>query len=357
MNYFRTALLLAAMTALFMGVGFLVGGKTGMLVAFVAALGMNLFSYWNSGSMVLSMHNAQEVDLSTAPEYVGMVQQLARNAGLPMPRVYLIHEDQPNAFATGRNPENAAVAATTGLLNSLTPEELAGVMAHELAHIKNHDTLIMTVTATIAGAISMLANFGMFFGGNRDNNGGTHWIGAILAAVVAPFAAMIVQMAISRTREYAADRLGAEICGRPVWLASALQKIAGEAAHIPNQHAEANPATAHMFIINPLTGQGMDNLFSTHPNTENRIAALVELDRQMGGGGYGGGGGGGGSMRGSQAPTGGAPGRDPRGPWGGKSAEDDGGAFGGARFPTAGGGRGRSSVPPVGGGARRGPWA
>lgn len=277
MNYFKTALLLAAMTALFMGVGFLIGGESGMMIALVIAAAMNLFSYWNADKLVLRMHHAIEVDERQAPEFHAIVRGLAARAGLPMPRVYLIDNPQPNAFATGRNPQNAAVAATTGLLNALSPEEVAGVMAHELAHVKNHDTLIMTVTATIAGAISMLANFAFFFGGNRENNNPLGFVGVIVAAIVAPLAAMLVQMAISRTREYAADRLGAEICGDPIWLASALHKIAGGAARIHNPDAERNPATAHMFIINPLSGERMDNLFSTHPNTENRIAALREL--------------------------------------------------------------------------------
>lgn len=282
MNYFRTAILLAGLTALFMGVGFLIGGKGGVVIAFVAALAMNGFSYWNSGKMVLRMHGAQEVDERTAPEFYGMVRDLAARAGLPMPKVYLMHEDQPNAFATGRNPANAAVAATTGLLNSLSREEVAGVMAHELAHVKNHDTLTMTITATIAGAISMIANFGFFFSGNRENNAPFGVIGTIAMMILAPIAAMVVQMAISRSREYEADKLGAEICGRPDWLATALHKIAGSAAHIPNQAAERSPATAHMFIINPLSGERMDNLFSTHPATENRIAALMRLAQDMG---------------------------------------------------------------------------
>ncbi|MFL9827524.1 M48 family metalloprotease, partial [Rhodoplanes sp. SY1] len=224
MNYLKTAILLAGLTALFMGVGYLIGGQTGATIAFLVAAGMNLFSYWNADRMVLSMTGAHEVDARTAPEYYAMVQELAGRAGLPMPRVYIIDDPQPNAFATGRNPQNAAVAATTGLLNMLSREEVAGVMAHELAHVKNHDTLIMTITATIAGAISMLAQFGMFFGGgNRENNGGGLGIVGTLAMVIlAPIAAMLVQMAISRTREYAADRMGAQICGRPAWLASAL---------------------------------------------------------------------------------------------------------------------------------------
>ena len=281
MNIVRTAMLLAFMTALFMGVGLLVGGKGGMMIAFVVAVAMNFFSYWNSDRMVLSMYGAQEVDERSAPEYYGIVRDLAKNAGLPMPRVYVLNSEQPNAFATGRNPENAAVAASTGLLHALSYEEVAGVMAHELAHIQNRDTLTMTITATFAGAISMLANFAMFFGGSRDNNNPLGFVGILVTMIVAPFAAMLVQMAISRTREYSADRRGAEICGNPLWLASALKKIAMAAERVPNMSAERNPATAHMFIINPLSGERMDNLFSTHPNTENRIAALEGLAQEM----------------------------------------------------------------------------
>ncbi|MEM6665334.1 MAG: zinc metalloprotease HtpX [Pseudomonadota bacterium] len=275
MNYVRTGMLLALMTALFMGLGAMIGGQQGMMIAFVIALGMNIFSYWNSDKVVLRMHNAKEVDARSAPELYRMVEALAANAGLPMPKVYVINDAAPNAFATGRNPENAAVAATTGLLDRLTYEEVAGVMAHELAHVQNRDTLIMTITATIAGAISMIANFAFFFGGNRNNPLGM--IGVILAMVVAPFAAMLVQMAISRTREYAADRRGAEICGNPQWLAGALEKIAASAGRMRIASAEDNPATAHMFIINPLTGEKMDNLFSTHPNTNNRIEKLMGM--------------------------------------------------------------------------------
>ncbi|MBD9450603.1 zinc metalloprotease HtpX [Rhizobium sp. RHZ02] len=290
MNLVRTAMLLAFMTALFMGVGFLIGGRSGMMISFVIAAGMNIFSYWNSDRMVLSAYRAQEVDERNAPEFFAIVRDLTRNAGLPMPKVYLYDSPQPNAFATGRNPENAAVAASTGLLSALTPEEVAGVMAHELAHVQNRDTLTMTITATLAGAISMLGNFAFFFGGNRGNNNNPlGFIGVLLAMIVAPLAAMMVQMAISRTREYSADRRGAEICGNPLWLASALGKIARSASHVPNYDAERNPATAHMFIINPLTGAGVDNLFSTHPNTENRIAALQEMAR--------------GGMNGSTAPA------------------------------------------------------
>lgn len=281
MNLVRTAMLIALMTALFMGVGYMIGGTGGMMIALVIAAAMNLFSYWNSDKMVLRMHNAVEVDAQSAPEYYRIVADLAQNAGLPMPKVYVIHNQQPNAFATGRNPENAAVAASVGLLEALTDEEVAAVMAHELAHVQNRDTLIMTITATLAGAISMLGNFALFFGGNRDNNNTFGFIGVLVAMIVAPFAAMLVQMMISRTREYSADRRGAEICGNPLWLASALRKIAMGAQRVVNEDAERNPATAHMFIINPLNGQRMDSLFSTHPATENRIAALEAMANEM----------------------------------------------------------------------------
>jgi heat shock protein HtpX len=285
MNYVRTAILLAGLTALFMGVGYLIGGQTGAMIALAVAAAMNVFSYWNSDRMVLSMAGAQEVDARTAPDLYRLVHELSQRAGLPMPRVFIMDSAQPNAFATGRNPQHAAVAVSTGLMNSLTREEIAGVLAHELAHVKNHDTLTMTITATIAGAISMLAQFGMFFGGNRDNNS-TGVIGTLAMVILAPIAAMLVQMAISRTREYAADRMGAEIVGEPRHLASALAKIENAAHAIPNPAAEQNPATAHLFIINPLSGSRMDNLFSTHPATENRIAALEQLAVQMGRGGF-----------------------------------------------------------------------
>lgn len=283
MNFMRTAMLLAFMTALFMGVGYLIGGQSGMMIAFVVAAAMNFFSYWNSDRMVLSAYRAQEVDERNAPEFHQMIRDLSAKAGLPMPRVYVFDSPQPNAFATGRNPQNAAVAASTGLLNRLTPQEIAGVMAHELAHIEHRDTLTMTVTATLAGAISMLGNFAFLFGGNRENNNNPlGFVGVLVAMIVAPLAAMLVQMAISRTREYSADRRGAEICGDPIWLASALAKIAGDATHIHNDDAERNPATAHMFIINPLSGERMDNLFSTHPDTGNRIAALQRMAGEFG---------------------------------------------------------------------------
>ncbi len=285
MNHLKTFILLAAMTALFMGIGYLVGGAGGMAIAFVVAAGMNLFSYWNADKIVLKMYKAEMVD-ETHPNavvraYVADTRQMALDAGMPVPKITIIPNNQPNAFATGRNPQNAAVAATTGLLDMLTREEIRGVMAHELAHVKNRDTLTMTITATIAGAISMLANFAMFFGGNdRERPGGM--IGTIALMLLAPMAAGLVQMAISRSREYEADRVGAEIANDPDALASALQKIEAYARGNMNPQAERNPATAHMFIINPLNGKGADNLFSTHPATHNRVRALLEMGAQMG---------------------------------------------------------------------------
>jgi len=272
-NYFRTAILLAALTALFMGVGFLLGGEGGMVFALILAAGMNAFAYWNADKMVLRMYRAQPV--GSGHSLHGIVETLARNAGLPMPGVYIIDNDQPNAFATGRNPENAAVAATTGLLRNLSATEISGVMAHELAHVKNRDTLTMTITATIAGAIGMLANFAFFFGGRRDSQLG--FVGVLLVAILAPAAAMLVQMAISRSREFEADRIGAEICGHPLWLAGALGKLAQGAAAIDNRQAEDNPATAHMFIVNPLHARKLDGLFSTHPPMSERIRRLREM--------------------------------------------------------------------------------
>lgn len=285
MNHLKTFILLAAMTALFAGVGYLIGGATGMAIALLFAGGMNLFSYWNADKIVLKMYRAQPVDEqhpnAVVRNYVADVRQMARDAGLPQPQVAIIPNDQPNAFATGRNPKNAAVCATTGLLDMLTREEVRGVMAHELAHVKNRDTLIMTVTATIAGAIAALANFALFFGGNdRERPGGI--IGTIALMLLAPMAAGLVQMAISRGREYEADRVGAEIAGDPQALASALQKIDAYARRITNQTAERNPASGQMFIINPLAGRGADNLFSTHPATGNRVRALMELGAKMG---------------------------------------------------------------------------
>lgn len=281
MNVMRTGVLLAGLVALFLAIGYVLGGQTGMLIALVLSVGMNAFAYWNSDKMVLSMHGARAIDRAASPEFYDMIERLSKNAGLPMPKVYVMDNPQPNAFATGRDPERAAVAATTGLLQNLSYDEIAGVMAHELAHIRNRDTLIMTVTATIAGAISMLGNFAFFFGG-RDRNSGIGPIGTLLMLIVAPLAAMLVQMAISRAREYSADRGGAEISGKPMALASALARISGAARNIENDTAEANPATAHMFIINPLSGQRMDNLFSTHPATENRIAALKQIAAEFG---------------------------------------------------------------------------
>ena len=278
MNSIRTGLLLAGMTGLFLAGGWLMGGEGGLIIAFAVAAAMNFFAYWNADKIVLRMYRAQPVTKKSAPGFYGIVEQLARRAQMPMPKVYIIENDQPNAFATGRNPENAAVAATTGLLKILNSEEIAGVMAHELAHVKNRDTLTMTVTATIAGAIGMLANLAMFagmFGGNR--NAPLGGIGALLVALLAPMAAMLVQMAISRTREYEADKIGAEICGNPLWLANALAKLEQGAQRIDNHQAENNPATAHMFIVNPLHARSVDNLFSTHPKTANRIEKLRQL--------------------------------------------------------------------------------
>ena len=278
MGYMRTALLLAAMTGLFLAAGFLIGGQQGMVIAFLIACAMNLFAYWNADKLVLRMYGAEPVDETTAPEFHRLVSDLAARAGLPKPKIYLIENPQPNAFATGRNPENAAVAATTGLLKMLNRDEIAGVMAHELAHVKNRDSLTMTITAVLAGAIGMLANFAFFFGGSRDRESPLGGIGALLVMLLAPLAAMLVQFAISRSREYEADRVGAEISGRPRSLASALAKISNGAAQIPNNDAEANPATAHLFIINPLHGRGADNLFSTHPDTQNRIERLLAME-------------------------------------------------------------------------------
>ncbi len=278
MGYMRTALLLAALTGLFLAAGFLIGGQQGMVIAFLIACAMNLFAYWNADKLVLRMYGAEPVDETTAPEFHRLVRDLARRAGLPMPKIYLIESAQPNAFATGRNPEHAAVAATTGLLRMLSRDEIAGVMAHELAHVRNRDSLTMTITAVLAGAIGMLANFAIFFGGSRDRESPLGGIGALLVMLVAPLAAMLVQFAISRSREYEADRVGAEICGQPRALASALAKISNGAAQIPNEAAESNPATAHLFIINPLHGRGADNLFSTHPATQNRIERLLAME-------------------------------------------------------------------------------
>jgi heat shock protein HtpX len=285
MNFAKTGLLLAVLTGILVAMGGLVGGATGAVIALGVAAAMNLFSLWQSDKLVLRMYGAEEVDEHTGGEFYAIVRDLAARAQLPMPRVYIMNSPQPNAFATGRNPQNAAVCASTGLIEMLTPEEVAGVMAHELAHVKNYDTLTMAVAATIGGAVSMLAQFlqfGALFGGNRENSNPLGWIGVLVAIIVAPLAAMLVQMAVSRSREYQADRLGGIIAGNPLSLASALRKIEHYARGIPNEQAEAAPATAHLFIINPLTGQGMDNLFSTHPNTENRIAELEKLAAEMG---------------------------------------------------------------------------
>jgi len=279
-NMMKTAILMAAITALFMAIGSVLGGRQGMMVALLIALGMNFFSYWFSDKMVLRMYSAQEVDESSAPQFYRMVRELAQRAGLPMPRVYLIEEDAPNAFATGRNPEHAAVAATTGILRVLSERELRGVMAHELAHVQHRDILISTISATMAGAIGMLGNFAMLFGGRDSEGRQTNPLVGLIVMILAPIAASLIQMAISRAREFEADRGGAEISGDPAALASALDKIHRYAQGMPLEAAERHPETAQMMIMNPLSGSGIKSLFSTHPPTEERIARLMELARQ-----------------------------------------------------------------------------
>jgi heat shock protein HtpX len=283
-NFLKTGLLLVVMTGIFLGMGALVGGRGGLIIAFGVALVMNLITYWKSDQIVLRMHGAQEVDEHAAPDFHRLVEGLCQRAGLAKPRLYVMNSAQPNAFATGRNPENSALCASTGLIDLLTKEEVAGVMAHELAHVKNRDTLTMTVAASIGGAISMFANmlqFGMLFGGTR--NARTGMFGTLVAAILAPIAATLVHMAISRSREYQADQIGAQICGNPLWLASALVKIQNAIkSGIRNETAQQIPASAHMFIINPLTGRGLDNFFSTHPSTENRVAELEKLAQEWG---------------------------------------------------------------------------
>jgi heat shock protein HtpX len=278
-NMTKTFMLMAAITALFVVIGQLIGGQMGMIFALVLALGMNFFSYWFSDKMVLKMYNAQEVDATSAPEYYNMVQELATRAQIPMPKVYIINEDAPNAFATGRNPANAAVAATTGIMRVLTARELRGVMAHELAHVKHRDILTSTIAATMAGAISSLANFAMFFGGRDEEGRPTNMVANLAVMFLAPMAAAMIQMAISRAREFEADRGGAEISGDPLSLGAALDKIQKYSAGIPFGAAESHPATAQMMIINPLFGGGVSKLFSTHPATEERIARLQEMAR------------------------------------------------------------------------------
>jgi heat shock protein HtpX len=278
-NLMKTAILMAAITALFMAVGHFIGGRAGMMLALLFALGMNFFSYWFSDKLVLKMYSAREVDAQSEPYFFGMVQELAQRAGLPMPRVYLIDEEAPNAFATGRNPDNAAVAATTGILRVLNHRELRGVMAHELAHVRHRDILISTISATMAGAVSMLANFAMFFSGRDDEGRPTNPLVGLLVALLAPLAASLIQMAISRAREFEADRGGAEISGDPRALASALEKIHAYASGIPLAAAERHPETAQMMIMNPLSGGGLKGLFSTHPSTEERVARLLAMAR------------------------------------------------------------------------------
>jgi len=276
-NMMKTAILMAAITALFMAIGSLLGGRQGMMLALIVALGMNFFSYWFSDTMVLKMYNAQQVDETSAPQFYRMVQDLAARAELPMPRVFIINDESPNAFATGRNPEHAAVAATTGILRALSDRELRGVMAHELAHVRHRDILISTVSATMAGAISMLANFAMFFGGRDSEGRSRNPIVGILVMLLAPLAASLIQMAISRSREYEADRGGAEISGDPQALAAALQKIHRVAQGLPLEAAERHPETAQMMIVNPLSAGGLRGMFSTHPPMEERVARLLAM--------------------------------------------------------------------------------
>jgi len=276
-NLLKTAILMAAITALFMVLGNMWGGQSGMMIALLIALGLNFFSYWFSDKIVLRMTNAREVDETTAPQFVRMVRELATRAGLPMPRVYLIDEQAPNAFATGRNPSHAAVAATTGIIRLLSERELRGVMAHELAHVRHRDILISTISATMAGAIGMLANFAMFFGGRSSDGRPSNPVAGILVAILAPLAASLIQMAISRAREFEADRGGAEISGDPQSLASALQKIHHYAQGIPMMAVERHPETAQMMIMNPLSAGGLRGLFSTHPPTEERVERLLAM--------------------------------------------------------------------------------
>lgn len=284
-GYLKTTVLMAGLTALVGALGYAVGGPNGLAIALLVAAAMNMWAWYNSDKAVLAHYNAREVGMEDAPKLVEMIARLSSRAELPMPKVYIIDNEQPNAFATGRNPENAAVAITTGLMRRLDADEIEGVMAHELAHVKHRDTLIMTVTATLAGALSMLANFAMFFGGARDSEGRpASPIVSILVMILAPLAATVVQMAISRSREYEADRLGAEISGKPRSLATALEKIAGIAGQVVNRDAENNPASAHLFIINPLHVHAIDGLFSTHPPTTERIRRLLDIERAMGGG-------------------------------------------------------------------------
>jgi heat shock protein HtpX len=299
-NLLRMGVLLAALTALFMGIGYLIGGASGMMIALLVAAATNMFAYWNADRMVLSMYGARPITRAEAPRLYDLVAELASRAAIPMPQLYLIEAAQPNAFATGRNPQHAAVAVTRGLLNALDEHEVAGVIAHELSHVVHRDTLTMTITATIAGAIGMLANFAFFFGAgsrNDERQSPVGAIGVVLVALLAPIAAMLVQMAISRTREYEADRSGASLSGNPLWLASALRKIETIARGTAIAGAEHNPATAHLFIVNPLHGATLANLFATHPSTEDRVQRLEMMTKDR-----------------NAAPAG--PWAAPAGPWG-----------------------------------------
>ena len=280
MNRIKTTFLLTCLTLLLVAMGSAIGGRSGMIIAFVIAGGMNFFSYWYSDKIVLKMYKAREVSETESPAFYGMVKRLSQRANMPMPKVYIIPSEGPNAFATGRNPQNAAVAATEGIMRLLNEEELEGVMAHELAHVQNRDTLISTIAATFAGAIAMLGNmlqWAAIFGGGHsdDEEGGGGMLGSLAMAFIAPMAAMLIQMAVSRSREYLADEAGAKICGNPMALANALRKLQRGSQTVPMQ--EATPATSHMFIVNPLTGQSMLKLFSTHPPMEERVARLEAM--------------------------------------------------------------------------------
>jgi heat shock protein HtpX len=281
MNTLRTGILMAALTGLFLVIGFLLGGGPGMGIAFLFAAGTNLWAYWNSDKALLSMYGAREVDEAVSPDLVRLVRQLSGQASLPMPKIYIVENGQPNAFSTGRDPEHAALCVTSGLLGHVNKEELAGVLAHELGHVKHRDTLTMTITATIAGAVFMLANFALFIGGGRRNNP-FGFAGMLLVMLFAPLAAVLVQMAISRSREFDADKAGAEISGHPLWLASALEHIDSTAKQIKNIEAEEYPATAHVFILNPLHGEGLSGMFSSHPSTDERVTRLRALARAAG---------------------------------------------------------------------------
>lgn len=287
MNFIRTTILLAALTALFLAIGHALGGQNGMILAFFIAIVMNFSAYWFSDKIVLATYKAQEVSEQNAPELFHIVRTLTQKANLPMPRVYIVNDDSPNAFATGRNPSHAAVAVTTGILRILNAEELMAVLAHELSHVRHRDTLTSAIAATIAGAVGILANmaqWAMLFGGRSEDNqsgeGSSNILGGLVLMILSPIIATLIQLAVSRSREYSADEGGAELSGNPLALASALQKLAAYSKQIPMQTAEQHPATAHLFIVNPLSGETLKHLFSTHPPTEERVRRLQAMAQQ-----------------------------------------------------------------------------